>query len=118
MARTHAVPDGIGRVGIFGTGGYVFRGSPGVIHLRDVPFGELGADVLVTHGVRAGASFAYRTSAILNYEAVREATLFVAFAAHGHLIVQPSVFRGFGNSSPSWGAGFIISWKGALGGRA
>lgn len=106
----------LGPVGLFGTGGYVVRGNPGIIHLRNVPFGEVGADLLLKQGVRGGVSFAYRTSAIVSYEAVREAAVFVAFAAPGGLIIHPSVFKGFGNSSPSWGAGVAFSWKTAFGG--
>lgn len=106
-----------GRVGVFGTGGYVVRGSPGVIHLRNVPFGEVGADLLLMEGVRAGVSFAYRAPAIANYESAREAAVFVAFRGPGGLIINPSVFKGFGNSSPSWGAGVAFSWKSALGGH-
>ncbi len=26
------------------------------------------------------------------------------------LFVQPAVFKGFGSSSPSWGAGVLFSW--------
>jgi hypothetical protein len=103
------------RVGVFGTVGYVVRGDPGIIHLRNVPFGEIGADVLVVPGARAGVSFGYRASAILNYEASREAALFVAFAGPGGLIIHPSVLKGFGNSSPSWGVGVTLSWKTAVG---
>ena len=100
----------LGRFGVFGSGGYVVRGNPGRIDLRDVPFGQVGADVLLTDGVRGGVSFAYRTSAIVNYESVREASVFVAFAGPAGLIVQPAVFKGFGSSSPSWGAGVLFSW--------
>lgn len=106
----------LGRLGLFGSGGYVVRGSPGIIHLRNVPFGEAGADLLLMQGVRGGVSFAYRTSAIVSYEAVREATVFVAFTGPSGLIIHPSLFKGFGQSSPSWGAGVAFSWKTAVGG--
>ena len=105
----------LGRFGLFGTAGYVVRGSPGHIDLRDVPFGQVGADLLLTQGVRAGVSFAYRTSAIVNYDSVKEASVFVAFAAPSGLIVNPTVFKGFGDSSPSWGAGVQFSWHPAAG---
>ena len=99
-----------GRIGVFGTAGYVVRSGPGRINLRDVPFGEAGADVLLIAGVRAGMSFAYRTSPIARYESVKQAAVFVAFAAPDGLIVHPLVFKGFGDSSPSWGAGVQLSW--------
>ncbi len=105
-----------GRVGLFATGGYVVRGSPGVIHLRDVPFGEIGVDRLLRQGVRAGVSLAYRPSAIIDYESVREATVFVAFAGPGGIVIRPSVFKGFGNSSPAWGAGVLLGWRPLRGG--
>ena len=101
----------IGRYGMFATAGYVFRGNPGRIQLRDVPFGQVGADMLLADGVRSGVSFAYRTSAIVNYDSVKEASVFVAFAGPGGLIVNPSVFKGFGDSSPSWGAAVQFSWS-------
>ena len=104
----------LGPVGLFATGGYVVRGDPGVIRLRDTPFGQIGGDLRVMPGMRAGVSFGYRTSAILNYEAVRELSVFAAFTAPGGLIIGPSLFKGFGNSSPSWGGGVSVSWKSGL----
>lgn len=101
----------LGRFGVFGTVGYVVRGNPGRIDLRDVPFGEVGMDLLLAEGMRGGVSFAYRTAAIINYESVKEASVFIAFAGPGRLIVKPSLFKGFGNSSPSWGAGVNFSWS-------
>ena len=106
----------LGRVGVFGTAGYVVRGNPGRIHLRDVPFGTVGADVLLSQGVRGGLSFSYRTSAIAHYDSVKEAAVFVAFAGPGGLIVHPSLFKGFGDSSPSWGGALSFSWSPQRGG--
>lgn len=105
----------VGRVGLFATAGYVVRGSPGKIHLRNVPFGQVGMDLLVMNGARAGVSFAYRTSAIVNYDSVKEASLFAAFSAAGGLVINPSIFKGFGDSSPSWGGGVQFSWSPASG---
>lgn len=101
----------LGRVGVFGTAGYVVRGNGGRIQLRDVPFGTVGTDLLLTQGVRAGLSFSYRTSAMAHYDSVKEAAVFVAFAGPGGLIVHPSLFKGFGDSSPSWGAALSFSWS-------
>lgn len=106
----------LGRFGLFGTAGYVVRGDPGRIDLRDEPFGTVGADALLGEGVRGGVSFSYRPSAIAHYESVREAAVFVAFAGPGGLIVHPSLFKGFGNSSPSWGGALMFSWSPPRGG--
>lgn len=101
----------LGRSGVFGTAGYVARSGPGRVNLRDVPFGEAGADVLLGAGVRAGMSFAYRTSPIARYESVQETAVFVAFAAPDGVIVHPLVFKGFGDSTASWGAGVRLTWQ-------
>ncbi len=108
--QLNALKD-IGHLGLFATAGYVVRGNPGRIDLRDVPFGTIGADLLLVQGVRAGVSFSYRPSAIVSYDPVKEAALFVAFAGPGRLIVHPSLFKGFGDSSPSWGGGLMFSWS-------
>jgi len=101
----------IGDFGLFGTAGYVVRGSPGVLKLRDVPFGAVGGDLRVSDAARAGLSYSYRPSAIEGYQAVQQAALFVIFAPGNSFTIRPYVSAGFGDSSPSWGAGIALSWK-------
>ncbi len=100
------------RFGLFGTAGYVVRGSPGDIDLREVSFGHVGADPFLTQGARAGASFAYRTSSIVHYHSVNEAS---DFAARGGRIGKPTAFKGAGDSSPPWGVGVPFSRHSAAG---
>lgn len=101
------------RFGLFGTAGYVVRGSPGDIDLREVSFGHVGADPFLTQGARAGASFACRTSSIVHYQSVNEAS---DFAARGGRIGKPTAFKGSGDSSPPWGVGVPFSRHSAAGG--
>ncbi len=101
----------IGDFGLFGTAGYVVRGSPGIVKLRDVPFGFVGGDLRVGGSARAGVSYGYRPSAIEGYQAVQQAALFVIFAPGDSFTFRPYVSAGFGDSSPSWGAGIALGWK-------
>lgn len=100
------------RFGLFGTAGDVVRGSPGDIDLREVSFGHVGADPFLTQGARAGASFACRTSSIVHYQSVNEAS---DFAARGGRIGKPTAFKGSGDSSPPWGVGVPFSRHSAAG---
>ncbi len=101
------------RFGLFATAGYIVRGSPTLLRLRNVAYGGVGADMLFTDGVRAGVSFDYRPSAIPGDDPIEQASIFLILSGPHHMTIRPYLAAGFTNSTPSWGAGVSIGWKSA-----
>ena len=91
--------------------GYKFRGDPPGINLQDSCLTLVGGNFRVTQALTAGMDYYFRQASLTGLDDHKELTAFFGYKLSSTQYLRGYLIKGFGDASPDWGAGFLISFK-------
>ena len=94
---------------VFGSLGYKFIGSPSGADLKNVVYGEAGAALKLSDGLRIGAFFDASQAPSPTSGEEREVTAYLTQRLTEWWKLQVYGVHGFANGSPDWGGGAMVT---------
>jgi len=92
-----------------GSVGYKLRGDPPGIDLEDVFLGSIGGSFSATSRTRLGMFYDYREASLKGGDALQELSGFASFSLNDRWRLELYALTGFGNNSPDWGGGLLLT---------
>ena len=89
--------------------GYRLRGEPPGFEFNDVFFGAVGGAYRASGTTNLGLYYDYRESALSGADAIQELSGSVSQRLSDRWRLEVYAFTGFGDSSPDWGGGLLLS---------
>jgi hypothetical protein len=96
-------------VTLLGLVGYVVRGDPADVDLKDGFFASAGTTYRVADHTRVGLFYDYRESSLDGNDALQEFSLTLSSRFAARWWASGYVLAGTGDSSPDWGAGISVT---------
>jgi hypothetical protein len=100
---------GVGRVSLFGTGGYRWMGHSPEFPLNNVWYGSIGASGKLGADTSIGVAYDYREASTATSDPQSEVSAFLTQRLRDHFKVQLYGVAGLSDGSPDWGAGLMLS---------
>jgi hypothetical protein len=97
------------RFTILGLAGYVMRGDPPGVDLRDGFFASAGVTRLVADRTRLGLFYDYRESSLQGNDALQEFSVTLSSRLATNWWASGYLLAGVGDNSPDWGGGISLT---------
>jgi hypothetical protein len=97
------------RFTLIGSGGYKLRGDPSDVDLENGFLASIGGSYELSRDSSIGLFYDYRESSLQDSDALSEVSLYSSHALGESWFIQLYVLAGFGDSSPDWGGGIVVS---------
>lgn len=97
------------RFTLIGSGGYKLRGDPSDVDLENGFLASIGGSYELNGDSSVGLFYDYRESSLQDSDALSEVSLYSSHALGESWYLQLYVLAGFGDSSPDWGGGIVVS---------
>lgn len=91
--------------------GYKFRGDPPGINLQDSWLTLVGGNFRVAQALTAGMDYYFRQASFPGIDDHKELTAFFGYKLSDTQYLRGYLIKGFGDASPDWGAGILITFK-------
>jgi hypothetical protein len=98
------------RLMLFGIVGYKFRGDPDGIELNDSWLSFVGGSYPLTRSLKAGLDFYYQQALFSGLDDQMELSAFLRYKMSNRQYLRAYLIQGFGDASPDWGVGVLISF--------
>jgi len=92
-----------------GLAGYRLRGEPPGIELDDVFLASVGGAFRASRNAQLGLYYDYRQAALSGLDDIQEVSGYASFRLSENWRMQLYAFTGFGNNSPEFGGGILIT---------
>jgi hypothetical protein len=92
-----------------GLAGYRLRGEPPGIELDDVFLASVGSTFRASPGANLGIYYDYRQAAFSGIDDIQEVSGYASFRLNENWRMQFYAFTGFGNNSPEFGGGILVT---------
>ncbi len=92
-----------------GSAGYKLRGDPPGVELKDVFLGSVGGAFSASGRTRLGIFYDYREASLSGFDAPQELSGFASFRLNDRWRLEVYALTGFGDSSPDWGGGMLLT---------
>lgn len=92
-----------------GSAGYKVRGDLPGVDLKDVFLGSIGGAIRASDRTRLGMFYDYREASLSGFDAIQELSGFTSFRLNDRWRLELYAFTGFGDSSPDWGGGLLLT---------
>jgi hypothetical protein len=94
---------------LLGLAGYRLRGEPPGLELDDVFLASVGGSFRTSPRANLGLYYDYRQAALSGLDDIQEVSGYVSFRVNENWHMQFYAFTGFGNNSPEFGGGILVT---------
>jgi hypothetical protein len=94
----------------YGILGYKFRGDPPGVDLQDSLLAIVGGYYRLSPSFKAGLDYYYQQASYSDLDDQKELSAFLGYKLSDSQYMRSYLIQGFGNGSPDWGAGVMITF--------